>query len=509
MAPASESGMPVLQLGTRSALLALRTYGTAAAPNGSLGLRTTGLDGSGSSAFDYTPSAKCAPGYAAANIAENDKEPPLTRQPSIGHHYVVHRDECEALCRKHHECVAAEFHHWGPRSRFARQAARLYKAKVQNCASQIDCIQRYSGLKVPLPKALPLPPAPPTPALPTCVLHRGCLQRDSAPAPGRVDVMHRWGPTWPPVTPPSSVRWTTNASLVVVSYDAPLDWLATLPGGIADLVFYQKHNYRAGSFPTNTARKVLNMLRREVRCGRVPRLFLPSIHGCPRGCHCGEREPAQQPQLAYFALLPNYGLTHRKPFGGSREPYGFLQYLLDFWDNLPPVTIFTQDDCLKDGCSWGNALTQMRLMLQSWPKFWGIDRLTGAPMPITPENCLCRIYNENTFAKNKKYYWYRWMSFVQQHLLGTVPENRSTHVHWPQDATFAVSRLVLRSQPRWMYEALLRMTTVENACFNAGTIHWAHSFERLWFELLDSKVPKIVDAGPDGKGMCMLGARRL
>ena len=213
MAPASESGMPVLQLGTRSALLALRTYGTAAAPNGSLGLRTTGLDGSGrsSSAFDYTPSARCAPGFAAANIAENDQEPPLTRQPSIGHHYVVHRDECEALCRKHHECVAAEFHHWGPRSRFARQAARLYKAKVQNCASQIDCIQRYSGLKVPLPKALPLPPAPPTPALPTCVLHRGCLQRDSAPAPGRVDVMHRWGPTWPPGMPPSSVRWTTNA----------------------------------------------------------------------------------------------------------------------------------------------------------------------------------------------------------------------------------------------------------------------------------------------------------
>jgi hypothetical protein len=178
--------------------------------------------------------------------------------------------------------------------------------------------------------------------------------------------------------------------------------------------------------------------------------------------------------------LPNYGLTHRKPFGGSREPYGFLQYLLDFWDNLPPVTILTQDDCLKDGCSWGNALTQMRLMLHSWPKFWGIDHLTGAPMPITPENCLCRIYNENTFAKDKRYYWYRWMSFVQQHLLGTVPENRSTLVHWPQDATFAVSRLVLRSQPRWMYEALLRNTCCHHIFSNIASHVRGRSVHFCW-----------------------------
>ena len=142
---------------------------------------------------------------------------------------------------------------------------------------------------------------------------------------------------------------------MIVSYRASLDWLKTVPGGVLDLVLYQKHDFRAKERAAVTPQKVLHLLRQEVTCSHG-RLHYPQSHGCQLGCRCGPRAPMHQPQLVYFALVPNYGLTHRKPFGGSREPYGYLQYLLDFWDNLPPVIIFSQDDCLARGCAWGNQL---------------------------------------------------------------------------------------------------------------------------------------------------------
>lgn len=115
------------------------------------------------------------------------------------------------------------------------------------------------------------------------------------------------------------------------------------------------------------------------------------------------------------------------------------------------------------------------------------------------------------------YFWYRWMAMAQQHIFGTEMVNRTNMVRWPQDATFAVGGAVLRRQPRWLYESMLRVVTVEEAC-KGGTIMWAHSLERLWFELLDTKLPKAI--ATDGiehmtarqlanTGACFLGARRV
>ena len=36
------------------------------------------------------------------------------------------------------------------------------------------------------------------------------------------------------------------------------------------------------------------------------------------------------------------GSTTKTPYGGSREPYVMLQFVIDFWENLPPVVIFSQ-----------------------------------------------------------------------------------------------------------------------------------------------------------------------
>jgi len=277
-----------------------------------------------------------------------------------------------------------------------------------------------------------------------------------------------------------------------------------------DVVVYHKHDYRSNQEPVLQPMGVIHHLLHQELCGRASpvgaSLHYPNMQdlSCRIGCQCGRRPAAERPVLRYFTTVPNYGVTHRKPFGGSREPYAFLQYLLDFWDNLPPVSIFTQDDCLVRGCHWGMQLPGLRHRLLHWHDEWGLAQ--HRPIPINSRNCLCKVFKETNFA-SRGYFWYRWMSFAQEHLFGTNPENRSTHVRWPQDATFAVSRYIVRSQPRWRNEALLRITTVESACIGP-TIMWAHSLERLWFELLDGGVPKDIHLGRRGQGACFLGARR-
>ena len=116
------------------------------------------------------------------------------------------------------------------------------------------------------------------------------------------------------------------------------------------------------------------------------------------GCMCGPRPRNERPRLQYFAVLPNYGLQQKEPYGGSREPYGYFQFILDFWDNMPPVVIFSQDDCLARGCAWGNQLPGLPLRLQSWEKEWGARSLPKQ------SNCLCKFIREDKY-KGRGYFW--------------------------------------------------------------------------------------------------------
>ena len=100
-----------------------------------------------------------------ANQSLTDEQPPLHSQS------IATAAQCQALCAERGTaCVAAEYRH-------------------------------------------------PDPASPgsdgTCALHSGCMERQRAAYPKRVDVMHRWGPTWPTGATPNSVRWRLNATLVV------------------------------------------------------------------------------------------------------------------------------------------------------------------------------------------------------------------------------------------------------------------------------------------------------
>ena len=52
----------------------------------------------------------------------------------------------------------------------------------------------------------------------------------------------------------------------------------------------------------------------------------------------------------------------------------------------------------------------------------------------------------------------------------------------------------MRAAPRWFYELLLKLHVSEGWCNGnghlQGSIHWAHSMERMWFEIFDPNVPK-------------------
>lgn len=316
--------------------------------------------------------------------------------------------------------------------------------------------------------------------------------------------MHRWGPSWPAGVTPASVRWQTNATLVIASYHASLAWLSTVPGGVMDVVVYHKHDFSKPNAAPMTPQDVLSHLAHREECARQRSLHYPALPPkCPEGCVCGRRERLARSVLQFFAVLPNYGRTHREPFGGSREPYAYLQFILDFYDNLPPVVIFTQDDSMKRGTVWGLNLPDLPRRLEHWEKHWGPGKPPGQ------SNCLCRYMRETNY-RQRGYFWWRWMSFAEERLMSVTLANRSAVVAWPGDATFAVGGSHIRAQPRWLYELMLRLTTVENACGTSGTILWAHSLERLWFEIFDSKVPKLYReiVGGDIRGRCFGGARR-
>ena len=104
--------------------------------------------------------------------------------------------------------------------------------------------------------------------------------------------------------------------------------------------------------------------------------------------------------------------------------------------------------------------------------------------------CILTYVYLHTFCQEsllKRPYRCTWVSVIQTHLLGQNLSARAPRIEWPEDASFAVSRAALRTQPRWLYVALLRLFIVEDQC-GAGAIRWAHALERLWFEVLNVRL---------------------
>ncbi|KAL1498871.1 hypothetical protein AB1Y20_013395 [Prymnesium parvum] len=400
----------------------------------SWGARRTGasstsawLDGT----FDRTLFARCAP-----------HEPPLARLKAPT------ASRCESLCRGAPRCAAAEF-----------------LSSASSCDLYASCLERRA-----VPQRAGAARLPPT----------------HAPM-----VLHAWGPSLP--QSPAAVRWEANAALVVASFDGLLPWMRHIPAGALDIAFYQKVDYGVAANESKARSASERRTRRGVLQQLCPAgVLLPrEAPPLPRGLtreDLGECAPPGGARLAYWTVLPNYGRTAgggQLVRGGSREPFVFLQFILDFWSNMPPVVIFTQDDCAKmTACIW---LKKPHLYeaLKDWRTHW------GAAVPFSSKNCFCRIIKESFYGPGSRYYWYRYMSFLQEQLFNVTSATRPPGINWPIDATFVVGRANILQQPYWLYEVLHRVTVVEDQCLRSGSIMWAHSYERLWFEILDGQVPKV------------------
>ena len=352
-----------------------------------------------------------------------------------------------------------------------------------------------------------------------CELYATCLYQLADQASGALLLQRQTA--WP--SEPARVQWRSHVAVVIASFASDLSWLQRLPADLADVVVYRKENFgvvnayaeplthahvlqRLARFelcrqPRNASGKLdasLNGLHTMTRPGSVHRAWPADAcaEGCSCGCTCGARRAAQRAHLAFFARVPNFGEVTGSKRGGSREPSAYLQFVLDFWDNLPDFVIFTQDDCGKRFaflCRWGQDLLVTRAALKQ-PDAWA-PTPTPAAAPVgviaspawTPpnrRNCLCEYVRENvTFSS------------ILAPLLGrSAAGGHRAHaryreeVGWPKHANFAVSRTAILAQPAPLYRALYRLVTVERQCHAIpATFDWSHDYERMWFALFDGQ----------------------
>ena len=363
------------------------------------------------------------------------------------------------------------------------------------CAAQVDCVAAELDQ-----------------VLGTCMLWRECLHREpamrwfrSAGASGEfqdqhqhrhqratsgVRVMHRVGREWP--VPARQVVWRANVTIVVASYKNRLDWLKTIPPTF-DVAVYDKFDFGPGNaYPSPFGNASWHA---GSAATTDKRLRQRKVSQAP-----GHNDDLYLARLAYYRVLPNYGRTGpigrgNAANGGSREPYVYLQFILDFWDNLPNVLIFTQVDCLawQPGCRHRYTAPRSIAMLQDWPRHW------GAPQAPTQANCLCRY--EVTEALNPHRHIRKLLAPMSQLLHGVFNQTIATRplgttVQWPMAANFAVGAATVSAAPRWFYELLLKLLVSEGWCPSLGgftpapSIRWAHSMERLWFMVFDPNVSK-------------------
>jgi hypothetical protein len=179
----------------------------------------------------------------------------------------------------------------------------------------------------------------------TCALYRDCTIL--VPAEGQKALLR---PTRLEVPPKEEVAWKAPAALVVASFDRPLTFLEKIPDGRADVVVYQKN--------------------------RKPVSFAKD--------HAGTN-------LRYYAHLPNFG---RK--GGGRESAVYFQFLLDFYDNLPELVIFSQDEMGQ----WAGALQGPTSRDSEHPSTLREESTLLSAKPLLARtNCMCSWISENFYVR--------------------------------------------------------------------------------------------------------------
>jgi hypothetical protein len=298
----------------------------------------------------------------------------------------------------------------------------------------------------------------------SCTLLSECLHRERA---ANHVVAHYQPPPWP--SPAAQIHWRTGVAMVVASYRKNIREVATFLEAFtpaADLVVYHKHDFNGSlHVPGGWLQHVLDECLGEH--GRL---------------------------LSYLQVLPNHGSTKQTlpsaPSGGSREPYAFLQFLIDFYDNLPALVLFSQDDHHNRGMYAlpvaSDALTRVLA---------GGDAAveTYARVPRRPDNatCFCRYARSSQFNRSG-YHWIvsglRRELFHAQSTSAHDPLQPGFEHSYPQAARFAIGRADVLTRPQWLYQLLARLTTAEKVWHWIGSSYMAHVLERFWFVLFDPEL---------------------
>lgn len=153
----------------------------------------------------------------------------------------------------------------------------------------------------------------------------------------------------------------------------------------------------------------------------------------------------------------------------GREPHSYLNYILEFWDELPDTTVFTQADPSNFELTRLNA-TMLQEILQG--------RAAHSPRPARyapgfPGEGYFRDHPENPAPESwsLKEFWSKNLPDVP------LPDD-SNCGSYPAffTAFMSVPRSAIRSRPRSFYERMYKIASVK-----VNRPISCHFFERLWF----------------------------
>ena len=262
----------------------------------------------------------------------------------------------------------------------------------------------------------------------TCILHDQCTIL--RPAGGSVALFRP--SQMVPAGGPAAVQWQHSVVMVICSFQKPMDWLQS----------------------------------QEM----APMLANVDLAVYAKGNKTFDDVSALSKNLRFFKRVPNFGLS-----GGSREPYIYFDFLLDFYENLPSsAVLFSQDD------------------ESEWLRLLNADALRTPDASFAEMNqgsCECDFMHEDFFAPDV-YFWWSWVTWYDEAFLGwkhAATKERPESIEWPQRAAFAVSTSRIRRRSTAFYEKSRSLTRVEGLHAGLPTLSWSNAFERLWFHIFDAQ----------------------
>jgi len=222
------------------------------------------------------------------------------------------------------------------------------------------------------------------------------------------------------------------------------------------------------------------------------------------------------------ALRKAVALCREAPNAGGREAHTIALFALQFYDTLPRITVFAQDDAPPPR-------HRSQLMRLAGLDAAGMARWTEAAERepfTTPDACLCRAVVEDwwrpcplevPFPKDMPRcygdtYWpMRW--FMESFLDFPRAGEQWQSMRWPEAAQLAVPAWAVRSRPRAVYSVALALLNGSRTDGKEGSEgvgaeaydgpllyrsaqlgqrpwsphEWAHVFERLWFAVFDAR----------------------